>query len=277
MRSVEWACVRGRSMRQLRVFNGALHYEFAMQVRRPAVWIGLGLIAALLFYAFNSMTTPGGGVSPTHLDTLILWTNSCNFLLTAGAGLLLADRMPRDRKTQVKELLVASPASPLATLMGKYLGSVAATLVPMFVIFAIGVGILTARWGGSDFAIVPLALAAFAALVVPAALFVGAFSIACTSLLWTPLYQFLFVGYWLWTNLNPAEAIPTLSGTLVSPAGNYVVTGFFHFSAYIPIDKGFYPTSSVGMGIANIAALLVCGSLALCGAWTLQRWQTVRQ
>ena len=62
----------------------------------------------------------------------------------------------------------------------------------------------------------PFALAAFIALVVPAILFVGAFAIACTTILWTPLFQFLFVGYMLWTSLNVTD-IPTLSGTLLSP------------------------------------------------------------
>jgi ABC-2 type transport system permease protein len=104
---------------------------------------------------------------------------------------------------------------------------------------------------------------------VPPIFFVGAFSIACTTLLWAPLYQFLFVGYWLWTNLNPGEAIPTLNATLLSPAENYVITGFFHFSAFIPIDKGFYPTSSVWLGTANIATLLACGAIALFAAWRI--------
>ena len=180
--------------------------------------------------------------------------------------------MARRRKTRVSELLRTSPASALTRIAGKYVGSVAATLVPIFLIYAIGAGILVARW--SDPSLIPLALATFAALNVPAVLFVGAFSIACTTVLWTPLYQFLFVGYWLWTSLNPGEAIPTLSGTLLSPAGNYVVTGFFHFGSYLPIDKGFYPDSSVALGVANIAVLLGCAGLALFAAWRLQAWQT---
>jgi ABC-type transport system involved in multi-copper enzyme maturation permease subunit len=255
-------------MNQLSALAGVIRYEFAMQLRRPALWVGLSLISALLFFAFGSMTSPDRGVPATHLDILILWTNACNFLLTVGAGLLLADRTPRDRKTRVSELLRTSPASALTRITGKYVGSIAATLVPIFLIYAVGAGILVARWGNPG--MIPLALATFAALNVPAVLFVGAFSVACTTVLWTPLYQFLFVGYWLWTSLNPGEAIPTLSGTLLSPAGNYVVTGFFHFGSYLPVDRGFYPHSSVGLGVANIAVLLGAGALALVAAWRLQ-------
>jgi ABC-2 type transport system permease protein len=256
---------------QVSALGGAIRYEFVMQLRRPALWIGFSLISTLLFFAFGSMTSPGRGVAASHREILVLWTIACTFLLTLGAGLLLADRTPRDRKTRVGEILRTSPASPLARLGGKYLGGVAATLIPIFLIYAIGVGVLIAQW--IDFSLLPVALATFVTISVPAVLFVGAFSIACTNVLWTPLYQFLFVGYWLWTNLNPGEAIPTLSGTLLSPAGNYVVTGFFHFGAYVPIDKGFYPDSSIGLGVANIAVLLGCATIALLAAWGWQCWQ----
>ena len=59
-------------------------------------------------------------------------------------------------------------------------------------------------------------------------LFIGAFSIACTSFLWVPLYQFLFVGYWFWGNLLPNFGIPTLSETILTPVGGYMCTGFFN-------------------------------------------------
>ena len=257
-------------MTQWSALSGATRYEFAMQLRRPSLWVGLGLSSVLLMATFGSFTTlspdRSGGIS--HGETLVLWTITCSFLVTAGAGLLLADRTPRDRKMKTLELLRTSPAATLARILGKYTGAVSATLVPIALIYAIGVGRLIALWG--DGGLLPMALATFAAILVPAVLFVGAFSIACPTVLWTPLYQFLFVGYWLWTSLNPGQAIPTLSGTLLSPGLNYVVTGFFHFSAYDPIDKGFYPESSVALGVANIAALLACGALALLAAWRVQ-------
>jgi hypothetical protein len=253
---------------------GTFRYEFLMQLRRRAVWIGFAILGALLLTVVLGSLIASVGHSPglglpgyTRSDVLLQWTVACQFILTAGAGLLLADRTPRDRRTKTIELLWTVPAPTWTRLLGKYLGAVCATLVPVVAIYTLGIARLAPTWGDASF--LPLALATFVAMVVPPIFFVGAFSIACTTLLWAPLYQFLFVGYWLWTNLNPGEAIPTLNATLLSPAENYVITGFFHFSAFIPIDKGFYPTSSVWLGTANIATLLACGTIALFASWRI--------
>lgn len=253
---------------------GAFRYEFLMQLRRRAVWIGFAILGALLLtvilgsFIASVGHSPGAGLPGyTRTDALLQWTVGCQFILTVGAGLLLADRTTRDRRAKTIELLWTVPAPVWTRLLGKYLGAVLATLVPILAIYVLGVTRMVLTWG--DISILPLALVAFVAMVVPPVCFVGAFSIACTTLLWTPLYQFLFVGYWLWTSLNPGEAIPTLSGTLLSPAENYVITGFFHYTAFIPVDKGFYPASSVWLGIANIATLLACGAIALFAAWRI--------
>jgi hypothetical protein len=257
---------------------GAFRYEFLMQVRRKALWFGFAVFSAVLLIIVLGPLVSQVGHSPgadgpkyTRSDVLVEWTLGCQFILIVGAGLLLADRTPRDRHTRAIELLWTTPAPIWTRLLGKFSGAVCATLLPIFIIYAAGVGRLALAW--QDISMLPLALATFAALVLPPLLFVGAFSVACTTLLWAPLYQFLFVGYWLWTNLNPGEAIPTLSGTLLSPAENYLVTGFFHFAAFIPYDKGFYPASSVGLGLANMAALCACAALALLGAWRVLLWQ----
>lgn len=268
-------------MNSLAVAVGATRYEFAMQLRRRALWIGFGLLSILLLAAFNSLVnqlgvriTPHGPAYSRH-DIVLMWSTTCTFILTAGAGLLLADRTPRDRRTRTIELLQTAPAPAWSRLVGKYMGSVAATLGPILLVYLAGIGILMARW--QDINILPVALAAFAALTVPPVFFVGAVSIACTTVLWPPLYQFLFLGYWAWASLNPGEAIPTISGTLLSPTEGYTLTGFFHFATYYPQDKGFYPDSSVALGIANIAVLLGCGLVALIAALRFQRWQADRQ
>lgn len=267
---------RGLSLEQSSsALTGVIRYEFLMQFRRKVLWIGFVLFGAVLLTVLLGPLVNDVGQSPgpgapnyTRADVLVQWTIGCQFILLVGAGLLLADRTPRDRRTKTSELLWTAPASVWIRLLGKYLGAVLATLLPIFVIYAAGVARLALAW--RDLSILPFSLATFTALVVPPLFFVGAFSIACTTLLWTPLYQFLFVGYWLWTSLNPGEAIPTLSGTLLSPAENFIVTGFFHYAAYIPYDKGFYPASSVWLGIANMAALLACAELALLAAWLVQ-------
>src|SRR5262245_15642086 len=206
-------CGRGSALGALR---GVTRYEFLMQLRRRTLRIGFLMLSVVLLVAYFSGSVPYLQLlGAPHHDLMIAWAFLANTFFTLGAGLFLADRFPRDRRIRVQELLAAGPAGPGARLLGKYLGAVAATLVPAAVFFLAGAISLMVRLG--DFSLAPLALAAFIALVVPAVLFVGAFAIACTTILWTPLFQFLFVGYMLWTSLNVTD-IPTLSGTLLSPS-----------------------------------------------------------
>lgn len=256
--------------------GGAMRYEFVMQIRRPAMWVAYALLGVLVqWIGMKLASEPLGSRQYTHHDGLIEWTSACNTLLTLGAGLLLADRLRRDRSTRVSETLRTTPAPGWGRLLGKYLGSVTATIVPVALINFGGVAYLVMRWG--DVSVVPLAVVAFLTLVMPPMLFVAAFALACTTLLWTPLFQFLFVGYWLWNELNPAEPIPTLNNTLFSPTENYVLTGFFHMTSPYQADAMRYPASSLALGIANIAVLLGCAALALVAAWRIDAWRASQQ
>lgn len=137
---------------------------------------------------------------------------------------MLADRLPRDRRTRVAELLDTFPGALYARLFGKYLGSTLATLVPMFLIYSLGVGYIIARWHALQ--ILPLALATFGAIALPGLLFIGAWTLAFSSVIWTPLYQFLFIGYWFWGNLLLGIGIPSPGSTILTPVGGYMCTGF---------------------------------------------------
>src|SRR5260370_19208210 len=78
----------------------------------------------------------------------------------------------------------------------------------------------------------PLVAADFVLIVLPGLLFVAAFSIACPAILWVPLYEFLFVGYWFWGNaLSPTRTgIQTLSQTILTPIGTYISAGMLAVS-----------------------------------------------
>src|SRR5262249_48603376 len=107
----------------------------------------------------------------------------------------------------------------------------------------------------------------FVATSVVAVLFVGAFSIACTTVLWPVLYQFLFVGYWFWGNfLNPKIGIPTLNGTLLSSDGRFILRGFFPAAA--PFEPAATPLQAAG----SLALLLGSAALALIIAWRGLLW-----
>ncbi len=179
-------------MNQRASFLGALTYEFRMQLHRRAVWITF--IALGLFFTqfhqpwFRPITTPVSA-------SIIYWTGIVQSFLAVAAGLLLADRLPRDRRMKVDELLNTLPCTVSARVFGKYLGSTIATLVPMFVIYSIGTAYILVRW--HTLQELPLALASFIAIVLPGVMLIGAFSISCT-------YDRL--------HLNPESHLVTLDG-----------------------------------------------------------------
>lgn len=254
-------------MNQLAVLGGAARYEFLMQVRRISLWVGMLLLCALVFRHFDFFYLGGASSRMTDARASVLsWASIIVLFYPIAAGLLLADRFSRDGKTHVDELLDTAPGGLLARIIGKYLGSALATMLPIVLIYLIGVTLIVVHW--HDPSAIPLALAVFALTTAVAVLFVGAFSIACTTVLWPVLYQFLFVGYWFWGNLlNPKLGIPTLNGTLLTPSGRFIVAGFFpHLMPYedvvTPLQAG-----------ESLVLLLGCAGVALIAAWGWLRWR----
>jgi hypothetical protein len=254
-------------------FVGVIAYEFSMQARRKALWIVSALLGIIPLIQFNNTSTytHDANLPVTRGGITVIEAAGAASILALGVGLLLADRVRRDRATRVEDLLRSAPISGLAHLAGKYLGSTLATLLPMTLVYLIGFACLAVHW--QDVSLVPLALAGYVALVLPAVFFVAAFSIACTTVLWPPLFQFLFIGYWLWDSLDPKGPIPTLNGTVLSPSGRLVMTGLFHFTPFRTSDLSYYPEATVWIGVANILALLGAGALALLAAWGYQTWR----
>jgi hypothetical protein len=243
-----------------------------MQVRRKSLWVAAVVLGALSAAIVGANVVPHTANLPanvTHSNVTLNLITSIGYVVTLVVGLLLADRSSRDRTTRVGELLDTTPASKLARLLGKYLGNVLVMLALTLLCWFAGMGLVVARW--HDATVLPVALAGFALLVAPPVLFVAAFSIACTTVLWPPLYQFLFVGYWLWSSLQPGGPIPTLDGTVLSPLERLALTGIFHFAPFRTSDISYYPAASVWLGIANIAVLLASGTLALLVAWQIER------
>lgn len=259
-------------MKQLSVLLGVFRYEFRMQIRRPAVWIVMILLECLLVALF-------GRASVTYIPTLLaqnsplyvlaFWTFTLNRLLPVGVGVLQADRLPRDRRTKVDELFTSMPGSLSARLVGKYLGSLLATFIPMFAFYALGVGYIVYRTG--NLMAIPLGLETFAVITLPGVLFISAFSLACPAVLWVPLYQFCFVGYWFWGNeLNPAFGIPTLSGTILTPIGGFMARGIYGY------NEMFFNATPL-QGVESILVLIGGAIFMLFVLWTFLRWQQARQ
>jgi hypothetical protein len=260
-------------MNQAYAFFGVMRYEFWMQIRRWAVWITF-ILMGLFFTTFRAvwerpLTVPAG-------DEIIYWLGGVHGLMAVAVGVLLADRLPRDRRYKVNELLDTLPGALSARLVGKYLGSTLATIVPMFTVYSIGVGYILYRW--HDIQALPIALAAFAAIALPGLLFISAFSIACPAVLWVPLYQFLFVGYWFWGNvLSPDSGVPTLSATILTPIGGYMCTGFFNPGGREGVCSPGIQGATAVQAVESIALLLSISVLVMFVLWGYQKWHLARQ
>lgn len=252
--------------------GGALRYEFKMQIRRRALWITFLVFSlALLNLTGSPWTRWSEGLPVPHL--VANWSLAVQFFHPIAFGILLADRLPRDRRTKVQELLDTLPASLGSRFLGKYLGATLATLVPLLLIYAAGIAYIAAS--RSDLSALPLSLAAFATINLPGLLFVAAFSVSSTAVLWVPLYQFLFVGYWFWGNLIPTSPkggnmMPTLSHTILTPFGEYMANGFFGTQQTVA-------RVSALEGVASMSLLLALGALTLYGGYRVLVWQRDRR
>ncbi len=261
-------------MSQFPVFLGVFRYEFLMQVRRRAVWITMFLFAALIVLILMRSTFVIDRlahlvISFPLITVLVQWTASVNRLLPLGVGVLLADRLIRDRKIRVDELLTTTPGALSVRLAAKYLGSMLATLLPMFVFYVLGVAFIT--YQTHNLAAIPLSLVTFAAIALPGVVFVSAFSVACPAVLWVPLYQFLFVGYWFWGNLlGPHTGIPTISETVLSPVGHYMTDGFFGVQTS-------EVTATPLQAVESVLALVGLAIFVQCVLWAYLKWQQARQ
>jgi ABC-2 type transport system permease protein len=266
-------------MDRLSVFLGAARYEFRMQLRRRAIWFVPALFGALLlplWYLFESCDLHGcmqhqgeGGPlvwsPPIPGDAVLQWAQFVAVLLPVGAGLVLADRLARDRQHHVDEVFETASGALGPRLFGKYLGSTAATLIPIAALYgAVVLYILTQAPQGN---VLPLAVAAFAAVVAPAVLFAGGLSVALPAVVRVPVYQFLFIVYWFGANLmTPKVGLPSLTSTWLNATGPWAQAGLFHFK-WFNLTLQATPAQALG----SIALLVGLGILAVAGAWAYLR------
>src|SRR5260370_18705360 len=121
-------------MNQFSIFLGSLRSEFRMQVRRRPLWITF-IVLGLFFTQFHIWNTPR---IRTAADMVIFWTGVVHTYRPVAGGVLLADRLARDRRTKVEEPFNALPGALSARILAKYLGCTLATLLPMFTVYTLG-------------------------------------------------------------------------------------------------------------------------------------------
>jgi ABC-type transport system involved in multi-copper enzyme maturation permease subunit len=214
----------------MNALTAAARYELRMQLRKPAIWIATVLPFAV-FALFAALGSDSTGLSQYRYETspkvwMVEALGWFTPLLPMVFGIVLADRLVRDRKLGVAPLLDVTPAGRGARLAGKYLGACAATAVPVALIY-LGVALAFAVWRARPAALL-WGLATFAAIVVPLLLLVGAMSFVGPLLMPTPLFRVLVVGVWFWAGSAEVDSqLPSLAGTVLSLTMDYPLKVFF--------------------------------------------------
>jgi hypothetical protein len=171
----------------------------------------------------------------------------------------------------MNELFGAFSGSPGARLLGKYLGSMLGTAVPILLCYLVGLVYIIVRLQSVQD--LWLALPAFLAVTIPSLIFVGAFSLACPAVLWVPLYQFLFIGYYFWGISFYAvgfSGIPTLCGTVLTSGGVFRAGGFFG------VQYDLFIHATLAEAIASTVLMFACAAIALFALWGYLAWQRMQ-
>jgi ABC-2 type transport system permease protein len=205
-------------------------YELRMQLRKPAIWIATVLPFAL--YALFAVL----GNDSTGLQRYRYTTSPKVWMVDALGwftpvlpmifGIVLADRLVRDRRLRVAELLDTTPANPSARLVGKYLGACAATAVPVALLYFV-VAVAFTVWRDQPAAFW-WGLATFTVIVVPLLLLAGSLSFLGPQLMPTPLFRVLIVAFFFWAAATEVESeFPSFAGTVFSLTMDYPLGVFF--------------------------------------------------
>jgi ABC-2 type transport system ATP-binding protein len=162
-----------------------------MQLRKPAIWIATVLPFALwaLFAVLGNDST--GLQRHVQETSPKLWVVEAlgwfTPVLPMVFGIVLADRLVRDRKLGVAELLDVTPTDRGARLVGKYLGACAATAVPVALVYLV-VAVAFVVWREQPAALW-WGLATFTVIVLPLLLLAGSLSFLGPQLMPTPAVQ----------------------------------------------------------------------------------------
>lgn len=256
--------------------SGVFAYEFRMQICRPAVWIALaGSSLFVLGLFFSDWPLPPDPQLPLLERATSALKGSRGFLPIV-FGILLADRLPRERRLRTGELFDSLPAGNGVRLWGKYLGATTATVGVFFLLTLISTVCMAVKL--EDLALVPAVIPVFALVELPGLFFIGAFSIACTRFLPTPLFAILFIGYWPWGNLFPPRPIPNLSCTPLTAIGRYASIGFFNQDPDPGKTCGLTQDDiSVAAAIGSIVLVCAIATLAMLTLQGYTNWRAARQ
>ncbi len=252
-------------------------YEYLMQIRRWGLWIGLFVTVGLFFFLLlratgNPKVIPADYTTqPFKLATLVI--EEFNLFAPVAAGILAADRFTRDRLLGTGELIRSSLPSRLPLVLGKYAGSLLAIFTPPLILLVVSVTYLAVYFHQpAVFLTAPVVLLA---VVVPAWLFVVAWSLIFPLVMPLRLYQVLFAGFWMWAAVVPPDRLPTINWSIFSVNGQYA-----HYVFFLNDPVGsrlFRPPATIGWAIFNICYIVGLSVLALALIPLVMRRQEAAQ
>jgi len=247
-------------------------YEFRMQVRKRSLWISSALLGGALVLVQGDRGPHSLPVGTPAREVVGTWALLFAILMPLAYGMLLADRLVRDRKLRVEPLLESLPLGAAARLFGKYLGGVAACAVPGLV--ALLLAAVTELPKRHDPALLGWALVAFAVVTLPGIAMIAGFALVCPTFVTVPLFRVLFVGYWFWGNVLLPATLPTLTGSLLSPIGSYAASWllgtpvlYAGIPGPLPVLR---PEPTGSAAAASIALLVVAGLVPLLAVGLLR-------
>src|SRR5262249_32291411 len=114
---------------------GVLRYEYLMQIRRYGLWISMIVISGIFswFFANQIQRVPTEILNDSWRFARNL-TLPLNFLAPVAAGILVADRYPRDRQLGIGDTLRSVLQSEWPLVIGRCTGSLLAALTPQIVL-----------------------------------------------------------------------------------------------------------------------------------------------
>jgi hypothetical protein len=252
-------------MRGTSALLAVVRYEFRMQIRRWSLWLAVTLLCGLL-------AVTQGDRGPAHLpdtasagEVMAGWALLLGIMAPLGCGMVLADRLVRDQRLRTAALLESLPVGQGCLLAGKYLGGLAASATPVLLLMLAAGGYESLHRG--DPRLLGWAVLAFVVVMLPGLAFVAGFALACPLVLSSPLFRVLFVGYWFWGNMLSPEFLPSLTGTLLTPVGDYPASwllGERALYAGVPGWLSFLrPEPSAASALTSVLLLLLGGLLPL--------------
>jgi ABC-2 type transport system permease protein len=246
-------------------FRAAGRFEFRMAVRSRALWVSvvplLGLATLLM------ITSPATTGAQTPAARAATWAMLANLIVTPGVGTALADRFLRLRASGLGELLAATPSGLLGRMAGTLTGGLAASLAPALAV------LLTFSLAGTflDGAplLPPLMVGAIVVVLLPGAVLLAAAAAALGLVLPLPLARVLVVLGWFWLTVFNTSIVPlpTATGTVLSPLGDYAGAAWFGAD---PLWAGDGPWAAISPAPTTAAALInLSVQLGLAAAFLL--------